>query len=72
MKIEHIELICRLLNCHPSDLFEYHPNSAAPLSENHPLNDLKRTETAQTIFDTVKDIPLGEMERLIEEVRNEK
>lgn len=67
VKIEHVELICRLLNCHPSDLFEWHPTSAAPLPENHSLNDLKRAATAKSIFDTVKDIPLDEMERLVGE-----
>lgn len=63
VKIEHIELLCRLLKCTPNDLFEWE-DDAKPLSANHPLSDLKRTQTIQSIKETIKDVPLAEMERL--------
>jgi DNA-binding Xre family transcriptional regulator len=66
VKIEHIELLCRLLKCTPNDLFEWE-GGADSLSANHPLNDLKRNQTVQSIKEMIKDIPLEKMENLIKE-----
>ena len=66
VKIEHLDVLCRLLNCTPNDFFEWQ-GGASSLSESHSLNSLRRTQTAQTIKEMVKDIPLGKVEKLIDE-----
>jgi DNA-binding Xre family transcriptional regulator len=66
VKIEHIEILCRQLNCTPNDLFEWQ-GGANSLPENHSLNDLKRNQDAQGIKEMVRDIPLEKMESLIKE-----
>lgn len=71
VKIEHIEMLCRLLNCTPNDLFEW-DDTANSLPATHSLNDLKRTMSAKNILQTAKDIPLGEVERLIDERKTQK
>ncbi len=64
VKIEHIEMLCRLLNCTPNDLFEWRGGANA-LPESHSLNNLRRNQTAQSIKEKVIDVPLEEMEKLI-------
>jgi len=65
VKIEHLETICRLLNCTPNDLFEWHADANA-LAASHALNDLKRSQTVQGIKEMVKDIPLEKVEGLLD------
>ena len=65
VKIEHLELLCRKLNCTPNDFFEWQPDAANALPEKHSLNSLKRSLPAQGIINLVKDIPLEKMEELI-------
>jgi len=65
VKIEHVEILCRLLNCTPNDLYEWHPTGADALPETHSLNALKRKKTVQDINALVKEIPLEKVEELI-------
>jgi DNA-binding Xre family transcriptional regulator len=65
VKIEHLGLLCRLLNCTPNDFFEWQTESKNALPESHSLNNLKRSQSVQAIRSMVKDIPLEKMEELI-------
>lgn len=67
LKIEHLEIICRLLNCTPNDLFEWQADAQKPVAETHSLNNLKRSRTAQNILQMAKEIPLEAVEKLIGE-----
>lgn len=74
IKISHLELLCRALNCTPSDLFEWKPDAEKPLAENHALNALQRSKSAQRISEIVKNIPLEKLDRiegLLNEIKNE-
>ena len=66
IKISHLDLLCRTLNCAPSDLFEWKPEAEKPLPEAHPLNALVREKTAQRISQIMRDIPLEKLDRLEE------
>lgn len=72
VKLDHIQLLCRILNCTPNDLFEWEDDAANPLPATHSLNDLKRTMTAQNILQMAKDVPLNEVERLIDARKTQK
>lgn len=63
IKTAHLEKLCRELNCAPNDLFEWKPDAAAPLAENHPLNGLIRETDEFVISRIVKDIPIERLER---------
>ena len=65
VKIEHLEILCRLLNCTPNDFFEWQADGADALPEKHSLNNLKRAQTAQGIMNLVKDLPLEKVEEMI-------
>ncbi len=70
----HLEKICGLLNCTPNDLFEWKPSANANLPENHALYALRRDESARSLKEIVKDIPLermSEVENLLSGLKNE-
>lgn len=65
IKVEHIEKLCYLLNCSPSDLFEWQQTAKSPaLTENHALKELMREEHAPTLAEIVKDMPIEKMEEI--------
>ncbi len=70
IKIAHIERLCRALNCTPSDLFEWQSRENDVLGENHALNSLKRTKSAQQVSRMLKDLPIDKLERA-EELLNQ-
>lgn len=70
IKISHLEMLCRALNCTPNDLFEWkETGNDAPLSENHPLKDLKREKPAAKLSSLVREIPVDKLDRLEDFVR---
>ena len=65
IKVEHIEKLCYLLNCSPSDLFEWQQTAKSPaLNENHALKELIREKHAPTLAEIVKDMPIEKMEEI--------
>lgn len=70
VKVAHLEIVCRALNCTPNDLFEWKPDEAKPLPENHSLNSLKREKPAARISQIVKDIPVDKL-HMVEELLNQ-
>jgi DNA-binding Xre family transcriptional regulator len=63
-RLDHIEIICKLLLCSPNDLLIWTPNKDEIYPENHPLHNLKKTESQSSIqeliatmsFDQVKEV----------------
>lgn len=71
--IEHLEQLCLLLNCVPSDLFEWRDEADKSIQETHAINQLKRGEQPH-ISRLAKDLPvekLGKLTQMIEDLRNE-
>jgi len=64
LNVEHIEKLCLLLNCTPSDLFEWEPSANTSAGENHALRSLVREKSAPTIAEIVKDLPIEKMEEI--------
>lgn len=65
IKIRQIEQLCLLLNCEPSDLFEWRETDKSPaIEENQALNNLKRERSAPTITEIVNELPFGKMEEI--------
>ena len=68
IRFDHLELLCRILICEPSDLFVWRANKNDTISLNHPLNKLKEQETDRTIQQTLSNLPyrtLKEVTKLI-------
>jgi DNA-binding Xre family transcriptional regulator len=66
VRIEHIGILCRELNCTPNDLFEWE-GGANSLPETHSLNALRRTQNARGIKEMMRELPLEKVESLIKE-----
>jgi hypothetical protein len=71
VNINNIGKLCVAMNCTPNDLFDWRPETSAPLSENHALKALIR-EDAVNLAELLKDIPaekLGDLHAMIDELR---
>lgn len=68
LPISHIEKLCVLFKCSPSELFTYVPNESANLPEDHPLNSLVREETAP-LSELLEDLPIDVVNCLIPEIK---
>ena len=73
LHVGQIEQLCLLLNCVPSDLFEWRDEGAKSIAETPAINALKRDDTAH-ISRLVKDIPVEKLDKLkqiLEDLRDE-
>lgn len=61
---KHLEILCEILNCEPNDLYEWTPSSNTQNAENHPLKNLRRTQTTQKISEMLKNIPLDKISQI--------
>ena len=59
-KLEHVEILCNVLNCEPNDLLAWIPNKNQQNTENSPLNKLKQTTTGVSIQETIAAMPYKE------------
>lgn len=74
VKITHLEMLCRALNCTPNDLFEWKPDGKSLTAENHSLQSLQKNRDVPQLSQMVKDIPLEKLDRLeaiIKELNNQ-
>lgn len=74
IKNEYLETICELLNCEPNDLYEWKPSKLAVNIENHPLKGLRRDNSAATLTQMLRNLPLdklGQVENLLVGLKND-
>ncbi|MDX9848120.1 MAG: helix-turn-helix transcriptional regulator [Tenuifilaceae bacterium] len=68
LDLEEIERLCILFRCTPNDLYEWTPNPDNQIDENHPLNEIRKTDKILNITQTLNAVPLRHLaliERLI-------
>jgi len=64
-RLDHIELLCRVLICEPNDLLSYTPDSQTIVPEMHPLNNLTKEEASQSsIKNSLANIPYKELKEI--------
>lgn len=61
LSFKHIESLCKLLFCEPSDLFAWTPKKNEFLQENHPLQKLKNNPTTVDVQQTLSNIPYKQL-----------
>ena len=76
-RLDHIEMLCRILVCEPNDLVSYTPSAKYPLPDNHPLNNLiKNDENSISFKNTLRHLPYKELmnvsNKIAEEVNSKK
>jgi len=73
-RLDHIEKLCLILKCEPSDLLAWYPNKNEIIGEDHPLIKLKHSESsAIDLKATLLNMPYKELKsfssRLSDEVK---
>ena len=63
-KLEHIELLCKILVCEPNDLLSFTTDEDEVLSADHPLLKLQHAEIDQNWRQTLATIPFKQLKEL--------
>jgi DNA-binding Xre family transcriptional regulator len=70
-KLQHVELICRHLNCEPNDLLLWNPDKNNPIGDNHPLHNLSdKSSSSANGINTLRDIPYKELKEITKNLAN--
>ena len=71
-RLDHIEILCQILNCTPNDLLSYTPPKNAPLPETHVLNQLTPNKNAPQLQETLKTMSIQELQEIANLIANKK
>lgn len=64
IRIDHLEWLCKILVCEPSDLFLWKQTNGVPLSLNHPLQKLVNTiPSPETWKSTLANMPFRQFQQ---------
>jgi DNA-binding Xre family transcriptional regulator len=72
IRYDHLTIICRVLNCTPNDLFVYIPSANDSLPPDHQLNTLKKDNTLPDFAETIRQIPLSQLQQIANIIKNPK
>lgn len=64
IRFDHLELLCRILICEPSDLFVWRPNINESIAQDHPLHKFKYQESDNTIQHTLSNLPYRKLKEV--------
>ncbi|WP_329805176.1 helix-turn-helix domain-containing protein [Flavobacterium facile] len=67
-RLDHVEILCRVLICEPSDILTYKENPNHKISEDHPLNNLIQPESSISINDTITSMPYKQLKELAKQI----
>ena len=71
LRLDHIEILCRILVCEPNDLLQFTPNSNQHLSPDHPLNGLLQNAAETDLNQTLSKIPFKQLKEITKQIRSE-
>ncbi|MBI5216266.1 MAG: helix-turn-helix transcriptional regulator [Ignavibacteriae bacterium] len=71
-RLDHIEIICDKLNCTPNDLLRWKPDNGSTLTDNHSLTKLLRDENSFQLLETLKAIPLEQLNQIATLINQQK
>lgn len=64
-RLDHVEFLCRVLNCEPHDLLMWHPEQDVEYPANYPLKFLKPQEDlSDTLKSTLSNLPFKELKKV--------
>lgn len=70
MRLDHIEILCRVLVCEPYDLMEWRPEANHQYPEGHPMLKLKNNRIPAPIDRLLKTMPLDKLKELSAQLNN--
>jgi len=69
-RLRHIDKLCTVLNCTPNDIFVWAPNRNEKLEDTHPLTSLKNQDPDYNWQDTIRTIPLNQLQQLVSIIKS--
>ena len=63
-RLSHIDKLCTILNCRPDDLLVWTPNRNEKLPDSHPLTRLKKQNINNNWQQTLKTMPLDQLNEI--------
>jgi DNA-binding Xre family transcriptional regulator len=67
--LRNIDKLCTLLSCTPDNLFVWTPNPNEKLANDHPITRLKKRNTDLNWQDTIKSVPLDDLELIVSAIK---
>lgn len=61
IKLDHIEKLCRALNCEPSDLFRFESRPDDFIPKDHPLLNLQNNEEPHDLRASLSNLPYKQL-----------
>jgi len=72
IRLDHIESLCKLLICEPSDLFTWKPDQNENLPASQPITKLRKHETQQSIQNLITDMPFKQIKEIAAVIKEKK
>ncbi len=72
IKLDHVELLCRLLVCEPNDLMVWTPDKERNYAANHPLFKLRAQDEGSGWEETLGSLPFKELRELTKSIAAKK
>jgi DNA-binding Xre family transcriptional regulator len=71
-RLDHIEILCKVLHCEPNDLLTFSQDIHSPIQENHPLHKLIANDKDLHWNETLRTLPLSQLKELSKQLANPK
>ncbi|MFD0939827.1 helix-turn-helix domain-containing protein [Pedobacter boryungensis] len=68
LRLDHIELLCKLLICEPNDLLVWSPDKDQIYPENHPLFNLKRAQVQSNVQELLASMPFKQIKEITQTI----
>ncbi|GAA4211148.1 hypothetical protein GCM10022289_39650 [Pedobacter jeongneungensis] len=72
VRLDHIEKLCKLLICEPSDLFVWYPEKNENIPDTHPITRLKKPEINESITNLIADLPFKQLAAVAAAIKEKK
>ena len=67
-KLDHVELLCKVLICEPNDLLLYVPDKNQQYSPDHPLQKLQQQPGSSPMKETFATIPYHQLKEITKQL----
>ncbi len=67
-RLDHIERLCKILICEPSDLLAWRPDNNETISETHPLHKLKMQESENSIHEELSTMSYKQLKEITKKI----
>ena len=67
-RLDHIELLCKILICEPNDLLLWAPNADQQYANDHPLFNLQQQDSLKDLKQTMATIPYKQLKEITKQI----